>query len=189
MNTPKDILRRAKDIEIFAPLTLHYSYKLFLNFFQKKLSDDSIVQGAYMVYGWMPTMLRLKDSPQHIVDLAYSVRKKGATPEMISSCAKALNNSLVGTTKLMHFLSPEDYPIWDSRVYRALYSKTPHIYRVESVTAYINYVAWCKQFVQLPGFSKLQERFVAEAGYPVTSIRVAEAVLYALGERPKKLPA
>jgi hypothetical protein len=139
-----------------------------------------------MVYGWMPTMLRLKGSVDSVYKAAYAAREGRLNPEIIDACSATLNNSLVGTTKLIHFIAPTLYPIWDSRVYRALYGKRPHPYRVEDSITYMRYLDWVCDFEEQSQFLDLRLRFEEEAGYSVSSKRVADAVLYALGPKPSK---
>jgi len=62
---------------------------------------------AHAVYGWMPTILK----SYNLNGLAVADIRGGFLPEK-----PALNNSWVGTSKLFHFLAPEVWPIWDSRV-------------------------------------------------------------------------
>ena len=51
----------------------------------------------------------------------------------------------------------------------------------------MGFLGWCCEFESLSGFNLLKSRFELEAGYPVTNKRVSEAVLYALGPKPKKV--
>jgi hypothetical protein len=188
MNKPEDILLLAKSVDVFAPQTIHTSYRVFIQYFRQPLSEDGILAGAYMVYGWMPTMLRLKGPVDAVFKLVEAGRTGRVTEALLTDCSKTLNNSLVGTTKLLHFVSPDLYPIWDSRVYRALFSKAPHRYRVEDPVTYFSFLSWLYEFESLSGFPHIKDAFESEAGYPVTNKRVAEAILYSLGGKPK-IPA
>lgn len=185
MNVPAQIIEQSKTLVEFAPQTIHASYKLFLDYFDGELFDSKVLAGAYMVYGWMPTMLRLKGPRESIFELARAGRDCSVDISKLESCARTLNNSLVGTSKLLHFIAPNSYPIWDSRVYRALFSQNPHPYRVENASVYMDYLSWVVQMEGEEGFESLKSRFEAEAGYSVTSKRVVEATLYALGVKPK----
>jgi hypothetical protein len=189
MKSPSEILSLAKALPSFATPSLHLSYNLFSQFFSGELTDEKVLQGAYMVYGWMPTMLRLKGPVQPVYGLARLGREGKVTKESLALCACTLNNSLVGTSKLLHFISPQLYPIWDSRVYRALFGKVPHRYRLEDPQVYLSFIDWAKDFQSSLGFEDVKCRFQEEAGYPVSDMRATEAVLYALGPRPRKLKA
>lgn len=187
MRTHDEVISLARLIPEFAPRTIHISYKLFLDIFSGPLDDAKVLTGAYMVYGWMPTMLRLKGPKEVLLETAILGRSGMIDIVSLLKCAKTLNNSLVGTTKLLHFVAPEKYSIWDTRVYRALYNKSPHAYRVENPSCYMDYLQWGSEFENILGYSTLKERFEAEAGYPVSNKRVTEAILYALGSRIKKV--
>ncbi|UWQ59508.1 hypothetical protein K3722_05105 [Leisingera caerulea] len=62
---------------------------------------------AHAVYGWMPTILK----SYNLDGLAVEDVRGGFLP-----AEPVLNNSWVGTSKMFHFLAPEVWPIWDSRV-------------------------------------------------------------------------
>ncbi len=181
MKTPQEIIEESKSIHTFAPRTIHDSYFLFLQFFSEPLSEEKIMQGAYMVYGWMPTMLRIKGPKKLIIDLAEAGKNDTVSTQLLAACASVLNNSLVGTTKLLHFINPKTYPIWDSRVYRALFREKPYRYRVEQPKAYMGYLNWITKMEQCPDFHTMKTRFEQEAGYPVSNTRAGEATLYTLG--------
>jgi hypothetical protein len=183
MNTPNQILEKAYSIKQFVPPTIHFSYKLFLDYFEGPLSPQKVYTGAYMVYGWMPTMLRIKGPTEPIYELALAGRSGNVGVLELQNCATSLNNSLVGTTKLLHFVAPEVYPIWDSRVYRALFGKKPHPYRVEDPHLYLHFLEWAELFELLPGFSDIKARYEEEAGYCVSAKRVVEVILYSLGAK------
>lgn len=185
LRTPEEVLRAAEEIETFAPRTIHESYRAFVSFFEGPLTQEQILQGAYMIYGWMPTMLRLKGAKEAVYSAVNDAKEGRLTEAALSACAKTLNNSLVGTTKLVHFANPEAYPIWDSRVYRALHGERPYVYRVENTGAYLEFLGWVKEMEQARGFANMKRRFETEAGYGVTSKRAAEAALYALGGKKK----
>jgi len=184
--TPEQVLREAEHLSNFATPTIHLSYQYFHSFFQNPLTPATIIQGAFMVYGWMPTMLRFKGPLDPLFELCFAAQKGTAEPDLILACAKTLNNSVVGTTKLMHFINPNIYPIWDSRVFRGLYQKNPHPYRVENPETYIVYKHWVQSFCLYPLFPTLHKRVQEEAGYEISGPRAAEACLYALGAKPKK---
>lgn len=182
---PEEILSKPLPT-VFAPKAIHESYRAFLKFFEGPLSEKKILQGAYMTYGWMPTMLRIKGPLQNLRNLAVAARAGKVTEYHLGLATKTLNNSLVGTSKLLHFLAPETYPIWDSRVYRALYQEKPHRYRVESTKTYMEYLQWITTLESALGFREAKIYIEAEAGYKVTNKRAAELILFALGKPTNK---
>ena len=52
----------------------------------------------------------------------------------------AFNNSLVGVSKLLHFIQPEKYAIWDSRVFRFLSGNEPHVSIFKQPETYLSYL-------------------------------------------------
>ncbi len=52
----------------------------------------------------------------------------------------AFNNSLVGTSQLLHFINPKQYAIWEQPCFRFLNNVEPHKYRLEKPRAYIEYL-------------------------------------------------
>src|SRR5690606_42029223 len=53
------------------------------------------------------------------------------------------NNSLVGASKLLHFINPEDYAIWDSRVFKFLNNNEAALkYKLEKVHVYRQYLSF-----------------------------------------------
>ena len=76
----------------------------------------------------------------------------------LNRVAAAVNHSMVGASKVLYFVNPAAYPIWDCRVYRFCY-RTPegspaagHFYQVNDAAAYADYAQTCRLVVQLPAF-------------------------------------
>ena len=83
-----------------------------------------------MVYGWMPTVLELYiANPER--DLAEAARLTKAkndgdlTDAEVVYLANVVNRSLVGASKLLHFVAPDKYGIWDSKIYRFVFWRKP----------------------------------------------------------------
>lgn len=181
-----ELLNRFLNLGSYASKNLHFSYKLFFDYFSIPRSHSEIYLGAYMVYGWMPTMLRLKGPAEYILWLHDRALEKKLSPQLLSLYSKAINNSIVGSSKFVHFVNPHYYPIWDSRVYRTLFSKEPHPYRVEDPNLYFDYIDFVHQLCKHPLFGVLQKQVSEEAGYPLLGPRVIELCLYSVGGKPNK---
>lgn len=96
------------------------SYPIFSNdrFPQTKEEFYKVIAFAY---SWMPTIPNVKviDSKQwrEIKRLLPTIAKNpGALEKLLSILIPIINNSLVGTSKVLHFISPKHVPIIDSRV-------------------------------------------------------------------------
>jgi hypothetical protein len=98
---------------------------------------------AYAVYGWMPTILKKADNLLPLSKLVSKLKGLSVVDARLvvarmpvdvqATVLFSVNNSVVGTSKLLHFLMPDVFPIWDSRIARlfgfkhASY-KTPYLY-------------------------------------------------------------
>ena len=98
------------------------SYPYFIAFFKKfnikENREELLYQGANMVYGWMPTMLDTQKKKVEVSAVISSIEKLGVESKSkdLEIVSKFMNNSIVGASKLLHFIYPEKYPIWDSKI-------------------------------------------------------------------------
>lgn len=131
--------------------TDHYlhSYSQLVHGCQCLLNHQNLIAAGHLVYSWMPTILKKIDTDQanpvrHMLD-NYRENSDATFDEVMKALAETqvplLNNSWVGTSKLLHFAFPEYIPIWDSRVARSLgiYSYTS-INNKESFLDYIDLI-------------------------------------------------
>lgn len=101
------------------------SYRALINL-AAKIEDDASHDGALglacATYGWMPTILRSfspenfnAKNPISTIKCLSSVKDAKEFVEKINDPAP-INDSWVGTSKFLHFLNPDLFPIWDSKV-------------------------------------------------------------------------
>jgi hypothetical protein len=167
----------------------HRSYRAFLNFFdsKKRLSEDDVVVGAYFTYGWMPRMLKLRGDLKGVTEIANRVKgKEMIGEEEIKRVSEAINNSIVGASKLLHFICPSKYAIWDSRVYRYLHQEQPYQYRLETPGEYEKYLETLEELAKDKRFSNMKAKLEKWIGYQVSDKRIAELVMFYTGEKEKK---
>lgn len=94
------------------------SYKSFIEYFKDikgELTKHNLIIGINFTYGWMPTIFKFKNFELYEIVL---ILNKARNIELLNESEldiirKCLNNSLVGTSKLLHFINPNKYPIWD----------------------------------------------------------------------------
>ena len=176
--------RDAETVASFGEDWIHLSYKEFLVFFssKKELTPHDIVIGAYFTYGWMPTMLELKGDINLIAAIANKARgKDGISRADFSHLANAINGSVVGASKLLHFICPEDHAIWDSRVYRYLHQEAPYQYRLEAPDAYWDYLSFLAALTEDERFEAFKMKVNSAVGYPVTDKRACELLMFTKG--------
>ena len=186
--TPDHILDRAECLEQEGPAnTYHKSYYYFVNYFSeiKQISEQDLVIGANFTYGWMPTIMNFKSDD---FQLAVTILNKAKGIERISNedillLKGLINNSLVGVSKLLHFINPDVYAIWDSRVCNFLTGKT-HKYKVETPNLFWSYLDLCKRVSLDPAFEPIHERYKEKVGFEITPMRTIEQIMFINSNEP-----
>ena len=162
--------------------SIHRSYRHFVSYFQDRqnIAEHDFVIACHFTYGWMPTMLDLRGELANSIALANRVKAEGyvPTPEEIQFLANNINGSVVGTSKVLHFIRPDIHAIWDSRVYRYLHQQRPYIYRLEAPDAYAGYLTRITELTQDGRFANALQGFNQGLGYDVTPNRFIEYVMY-----------
>ncbi|MHC2367431.1 hypothetical protein ACVIQT_002079 [Bradyrhizobium diazoefficiens] len=150
--------------------------------------ERELLAAAYAVYGWMPTILKRFDLARLSQFMAevrcFSVNEalpvvREAAKSHRGGTLTALNNSVVGTSKLLHFFRPDLFPIWDFRIAKRFgYANGRH----NNATAYLSYFellhCWCEQYGRLPArlYSVLQRG--APEDDPISQLRLTEYCLF-----------
>lgn len=159
------------------------AYSYFLNYFRKidRIQLDDIVIGISFTYSWMPTILKkidLTNSENLILILNKVKNGEVISIKEINLLKQAFNNSLVGTSKLLHFINPNKYAIWDSRVFKFLSGEKSYISKFKQAEIYIEYL-------QLLDNLKLEEDFNIfftliqhKVGYEISEYRALELAFY-----------
>lgn len=161
------------------------SYSFMLEFAQrnkKKLDKVAIIGLAHMAYGWMPTMIRHIRSNFNLADWKKKIEKGSLEKSFLEEVMALTNDSIVGTSKLLHFLNPEMYPIYDSKVYKSVTNGDKHNLSKDID----NFVEYSERLRDLAKCNKsdiaiIRKNLVEKDYIPQSSsdIRVLEACLYA----------
>lgn len=163
----------------------YLSYLEFLKYFSdlKTITQHNLTIGINFTYGWMPTIFDFRsDNFDAALDILNEAKSGNMpTSDNLVLLKGLLNNSLVGTTKLLHFINPYNFAIWDSRVYRYLTNKEPHYNRIGNCKTYLDYLAFCNYLTKQKEFNLLQKSVEKQVGYSMTAFRVAELVMYSNG--------
>jgi hypothetical protein len=125
----------------------YISYPEFLKYFNdlKTITKHNLIIGINFTYGWMPTIFDYRsDKFKEAIDILNQAKKGNKlSADNLVLLKGLLNNSLVGTTKLLHFIRPDNFAIWDSRVYRYLTNKEPYDNRIGNCNTYLDYLEFC----------------------------------------------
>lgn len=192
MRVIKDVFSLEVDTKILSNESSIVSYPHLLKFFDSKerIEESDVVCGIHMAYGWMPTIVEIHRKDKNSLCLAADILTKAKNGEEITKqeledLAKIINNSYVGASKVLHFVSPSLYPIWDSKIYKFLYGETPHHSRVNRVEKYLIYIEYLKELVNDKRFKGFYESVCDKLEYKVTPIRALELVMFV--NSPKKI--
>lgn len=183
MNHRKKCINKDQLINLSDEIT----YREFINYFNgiTKITFHHMVIGINFTYGWMPTAFDFRSDEYPAAVKILNQAKKGVdlTEEQLIILRKLFNNSLVGTTKLLHFINPKKFPIWDSRVYRYFYGEEPHQYRIGDSKRYLLYLGFCNSVARNTDFDKIHESICEKLGSPVTKLRSIELMMYHMGAK------
>jgi hypothetical protein len=164
------------------PFTL--AYFTFLDYFHTldQIAPEHVIIGANFTYGWMPTMLRLRSTDIAPSAAALNRAKAGErlTDTETQTLISLINNSIVGVSKLLHFVNPQQYAIWDSRVatFYAPHLAYDHFQRPSTYRAYLDQ---CISLSNQPGFPELHRAVAQKVGRPITALRAIELIMYENG--------
>ena len=189
--TIHEVLRAERDMILDRRDTYLVSYPHFVRFFQdlKRITEHDVVVGTNMVYGWMPTALDWK--ARSFAEVAALLNRAkaghGLSAQELKHVKGLVNNSVVGASKLLHFVNPRLYPIWDSRICRHLEGRS-HAYLVNSVDRYLAYLGLCDDIVRNPRFAKPHASIESKLGYAVSALRAIELVLFYASKKAAEAP-
>lgn len=154
---------------------------------------DRFNQLAAMAYGWMPRIVRI-DPHDTSRALAALVAAQRATPARLCRIAvadvAACLHSLVGASKVLHFVNDAVFPIWDSSI-ETFRLNGPPPYNHMNVAA--NYFAYAEEvhgirldptfpafLTQLTAAMNARLTALGIAHYPISEVRAIEAAAFEL---------
>ena len=154
-----------------------------MNYFknQETINLENLVIGISFTYSWMPTILKsIKlENPGKILSILNEVKNgQRINEEQLGTLKNAFNNSLVGTSKLLHFINPKQYAIWDSRVFRFLNNEEPHKYKLEKPKTYFEYLDFIEKLKSEKAFNSFYELMKQKVGYEITEYRALELAFF-----------
>lgn len=184
--TPEKFIQDAKNTAIQLRSDF-ISYPEFLEYFKNldEITKHNLVIGINFVYGWMPTIFDFRsDNFDEAINILNKA-KNGTeliTEDDLTLLKGLFNNSLVGSTKLLHFINPDKYAIWDSRVYRYL-TNNNNYNQIENCNNYLDYLTFCQELINHEGFSLLKNQIEVRVGYSMTIFRIVDLIMYLNGGR------
>ncbi|WP_332846994.1 DUF6308 family protein [Pseudomonas lactucae] len=150
---------------------------------QTSFTERDFICAAHMVYGWMPTILEIHATKMVSVAMGAQIlteaKQNGALSHaQLINLAQLVNHSVVGASKLLHFVNPDAFPIWDSRIYAFVHGVKAHQYRVNNAAAYEHYIALLRDLQKDKRLATLRASIDKKMGYPVSALRALEVVMF-----------
>ena len=172
--------------------TYYTSYPHFIEYFKKleSITKHNLIIGINFTYGWMPTTFKFKsenpdNSFRKTLAILNQAKKAGGVLNypQIETLKQFFNNSLVGTSKLLHFVCPKSVPIWDSNVYRYITGTEPYDNSIGDIEAYMSYVEFCYYITAFDRYTELHRQVEAKVGHPISKFRSVELIMYYNGRK------
>ncbi len=113
-------------------------------------------------YGWMPRVVRI--DPKYVelaleaINKALQARRDTISEVDLMSIAKSLH-SLVGASKVLHFINPTVFPIWDSRIEGHRLGRKPSQNHMDDPANLSSYICNVLEIVQDEGFPEFYRGF------------------------------
>lgn len=170
--------------------TYDKSYPEFLKYFSniKTITEHNLVIGINFTYGWMPTIFNFRANNYDEAIEILNNAKNGFVPTALQlEALKGLfNNSLVGTSKLLHFINPNKFAIWDSRVYYYLTGELAYNHRIGNCESYLSFLSFCESIIQRIEYEDIHNSICKKLGYTMTKLRTVEIIMYLNGGKAQK---
>lgn len=176
------LLADAKELNIASNNSYIISYPEFIQFFESldEIKKHHLIISSHFVYGWMPTIIKINNSK---IEDSLTILNKAKTDiqlncfelENLKSC---INNSMVGTSKLLHFIAPQNYAIWDSRIYRYITGKKQQN-NINNAQNYLDYLDKVKTIINHTNFHQLYKHVNNQfKDYSISAMRAVEIVMF-----------
>lgn len=187
----------ATDPMLLTPQSITYlrTYPALLSAVKNLPRDPEalLYQVSTIAYGWMPRVVRLDRTYVESATTGLSLALAATSPQEHSSIIKDVSaclHSVVGASKVLHFLKPEIFPIWDTKVARAWQNGEPPTGTMTKPENYIDYAMQVHRLRETADFRSFFAEFEAAYAarlerlgirrYSLTEVRAIEAAAFEL---------
>ena len=182
--------KELKEIDFYSPYIVSYPH--LINACQlliKDLGQKSILPISHMAYGWMPTIISYNkedheiDKFENLVSNAVHINENDEAVSLLNSLPNnsPVNNSWIGLSKVLHFINPDLFPIWDSRVakcFNMLYD-----YQFNKKDIYIKYSDFIANNLESDKVKEVKDIYESESNYEISQVRALEFLLFTIGPK------
>lgn len=178
-------------VGLITPSTYTDSYRALLNLaslVQDDARHDGLFGLACAAYGWMPTILKnfspenfCTNTPKYgVISKIRGIQHVTDAREFLSCMEEVapINRSWVGTSKLLHFLNPNLFPIWDRRVADRFSLRGPN--QINKKEVYLKYFKFVHEeiFRGYAWIDAVSDRIERDNGYRPSQVRCMELMLF-----------
>lgn len=185
------ITKAAKTFQLNKDDSYLVSYPHFLAYFKAldEIQLPHLVIASHFVYGWMPTILDLNLSKkEEVLGLLNKVKNEDYAlgGKELGLLKSTINNSLVGVSKLLHFINPQAYAIWDSRIIRFVTGNSTS-YGIDDPEKYLEYLKGLRNITSHEDYPALHQQIEQQLPYQytVTPFRATEMIMFEAHKRTK----
>jgi hypothetical protein len=182
-----DIIRDEATVQFEPGDSYLLSYPEFIAYFANldEITRHNVIIAANFTYGWMPTILTFKsqDLASAVAILNAARGQRVIDERELSALRHLIGNSLVAVSKLLHFVNPHLYAIWDRRVYTYINGSYSQV-QIQKPRNYLAYLLNCHDTINDGRFKPVHASMNRKIGYDVTACRALELVMYRSGNRP-----
>jgi hypothetical protein len=127
----------------------------------------------------MPTIIHLdiKDIDQILLLLNAVKSGQILNRKEIQKLKSCINNSLVGLSKLLHFINPIDYAIWDRRIFKYITDKNSQ-YGIDKAENYLAYLESLKNIIAHKDYGDLHKLIENKFDYTISPMRAIEILMF-----------
>ncbi len=182
---PTKLSEEVENIEIDRKNSYILSYKYFLSYFEniKTIREENLIIWVFFVYGWMPTILKklnTTDNQSLILELSNKVKNGGILDiSELNEIKKYINNSIVWASKFLHFLRPDIYPIFDSKIAKQLWRSR----NINDINTYYEYFEKINNIKNSVEVRNIQDFLSQKFWYTITSVRALEFALFSINDK------
>lgn len=155
-----------------------YPYLVSFCSSQLPFNKQSFLQASLMVYGWMPTSLKLKGNIDASVSAINALLKEERpTEDLLTTAHQSINNSIIGLSKLLHFSKPEVFPIWDSKIAERQFGMK-HQYAYNKPIPYADYFVLVHKTISSDRIFEIRNFAEKNIPYHVSDVRAVEYYIF-----------
>ncbi len=179
----ENILRDAKELKLSKNTSYHKSYPEFIKYLKgnNPIKEHELIIASHFVYSWMPTIIKIDLSEKNqVLDILNEVKSNKLftlTIKELKILKRCINNSIVGVSKLLHFIAPKKYAIWDSRILRYSTGQKSQ-YHIGNEKLYLEYLSKVKEIAKDKDYKKVHQLVEDQLAYKVSPLRVIELVMF-----------